>query len=36
MGLIYFISFFTIIAAFILIWALYQLHNMSDNQVETK
>lgn len=32
MGLIYFISFFTLIAAAILIWGIVQLWRMPDNQ----
>lgn len=35
MGLIYFISFFTLIAAIGLIWAFIQLHNNSEQQIET-
>jgi uncharacterized membrane protein len=35
MGLIYFISFFTLIAAILLIWALVQLQHNSNQQMET-
>ncbi len=35
MGLIYFISFFTLIAAIMLIWGIIQLQHGSDHQVET-
>ena len=36
MGLIYFLSFFTLIAAIVLVWALFQLRHISDQQVEMK
>ena len=35
MGLIYFISFFTLIAAIVLIWALVQLQHHPDQPMET-
>ena len=34
MGLIYFLSFFTIIAALVLIWAIIQLWNTPQNQIK--
>ena len=36
MGLIYFLSFFTLIAAIILVWAIIQLWNNSQQQIEIK
>ncbi len=35
MGLIYFLSFFTLLAALFLIWALFQLWHSSDHQLES-
>ena len=35
MGLIYFISFFTLIAAIMLIWAIVQLQHNSEQPMET-
>ena len=34
MGLIYFISFFTVIAAFVLVWAIMQLWNNQKHPLE--
>ena len=34
MGLIYFLSFFTLVAAAVLVWALWQLHHVNDNSIE--
>lgn len=34
MGLIYFISFFTLIAVVILIWAFVQLHKNTEQQIK--
>ena len=35
MGLIYFLSFFTLIATLFLIWAIIQLWRTSDHQIES-
>ena len=35
MGLVYFLSFFTLVAAAVLAWALWQLYHVNDNQLET-
>ena len=35
MELLYFIGFFTVIGLVMLLWALYQLWESSDNSVET-